>query len=406
MAPRQQFGTTWWGKAWVAAVEEAAALDPNRLARGRTYARGGKVGAIEVHPGYATATVQGQHGRRYRTDVAVRALAPSEWEQVADAIGARAGHAAALFDGELAPGIVEDVAALDIRLLPGPGDLRPDCSCPDWAEPCKHAAALCYLLATELDRDPFLLFVLRGMARDLLLDLVRQRRGGADAAPPIEGIGVAASEVWANRAVGDPLPPLPTAVTEVLHRIPPAGVAPPSWDVAVPPALGLTAAAVDALAADAAERAAVALNDGASLHLALDEDSDLARRCVGLEPRKLSDVALRVGLRPGQMAPRVEAWCLGGAVAVAMLVHADLWSTDQTTLAAGREALVDLGYSRRSVSLNYDSLRMRGAVWLALGPDGRWYHFREKGQRRELHLTQAPSDDICDLVDPPDKPSS
>jgi len=101
------------------------------------------------------------------------------------------------------------------------------------------------------------------------------------------------------------------------------------------------------------------------------------------------------------MAPRVDAWQLGGPIGVAMLIRSESWSTDQSALSAGRDALVELGYSRRSVSLNYDSLKMRDGVWLALGPDGRWYHFRERGQRRELHLTQPPADDICDLVNAP-----
>jgi uncharacterized Zn finger protein len=63
-----------------------------------------------------------------------------------------------------------------LDLLPGPGEVQPRCSCPDWADPCKHAAAVCYLVADELDRDPFLLFLLRGKGRDELLAGVRQRR--------------------------------------------------------------------------------------------------------------------------------------------------------------------------------------------------------------------------------------
>ena len=103
----------------------------------------------------ATSTAPTWASRRWPT---------SEWEQVAIAIGTRAAHVAALLDGELDPGIVADAESADIKLLPGAGDLRWDCSCPDWAEPCKHAAALVYLVANELDRDPFVLFLLRGIA--------------------------------------------------------------------------------------------------------------------------------------------------------------------------------------------------------------------------------------------------
>ena len=183
-------------------MERSASLDPSRLARGRTYARNGSVGELEIGLGYVAATVRGTHGRIYRTDIAVKPLAAQEWEQVADAIAAKAAHAAALLDGELDPGLIEDAEQVDVRLLPGSGDLRPDCSCPDWAEPCKHAAALCYLVANELDRDPFQLFLLRGIGRDDLLAMVRSRRSGGtvEEPEPPESAGVVASEAWADGA--------------------------------------------------------------------------------------------------------------------------------------------------------------------------------------------------------------
>jgi len=82
MATRQTFGHTWWGQAWISALEDSAGLDTGRLSRGRTYARKGSVGTITVGPGYASASVQGSHGHVYRTDVGVKTLAASEWEQV------------------------------------------------------------------------------------------------------------------------------------------------------------------------------------------------------------------------------------------------------------------------------------------------------------------------------------
>ena len=97
----------------------------------------------------------------------------------------------------------------------------------------------------------------------------------------------------------------------------------------------------------------------------------------------------------------VEAWQLGGPIGVQMVVDGDSWSTDQALLAAGREMLVEMGYSRRSVSLNYDSLRLRDNVFLALGPDGRWYKLQARGRRQEMHLAEAPAGDVGELVDPP-----
>ena len=176
MASRAPFASTWWGRAWIDALETSARLDPSRLARGRSYARQGAVGALVVEAGAVRARVAGSHGRFYVTEVGVRTLPAERWVEVAGALARRSAHSAALADGALDPAIVDDVRAVGVELLPRPGDLRPECSCPDWAEPCKHAAAVCYLVATELDRDPFLLFLLRGITRDDLVDLVRRRQ--------------------------------------------------------------------------------------------------------------------------------------------------------------------------------------------------------------------------------------
>ena len=164
MAARQ-FGTTWWGAAWVQALEERAALDPNRLARGRTYARQDRVARVEVAAGKVTALVRGNRALPYRVTVTIPTYGDTEWTAVAAAIAARAAHAAALLDGELDPGVAEAAVAAGVPLFPGPGDLKPRCSCPDWADPCKHAAAVCYLVADALDADPFVLFALRGTSR-------------------------------------------------------------------------------------------------------------------------------------------------------------------------------------------------------------------------------------------------
>ena len=401
MSTRSPFGTTWWGSSWVHALEESAALDPGRLTRGRKYARDGSVGPLELGPGFASARVTGSHGRFYRTDVAVKTLAPTEWDQVADAIAARAGHAAALLDGELDPGIVADAAECDIRLLPGAGDLRPDCSCPDWAEPCKHAAAVCYLVANELDRDPFALFLLRGLSRDDLLAMVRERRGGeAPASGPTDALGVEAIEAWAERGFDVPLAPIPDVVAAALV-VPSAGYwSPPHWDVDLSESVGIGSLAIDGLADDAAERAWAMLADESPSGLDGSFEVDLARRAALIEPSRADRLARELGWTPQRLAALVEAWELGGAAGVQMVVDDDSWSTDQAAVAEGRERLGELGYSRRSVSLNYDSLRMRDNVFLALAPDGRWYKLQARGRRQEMHLAAAPADDVGELVDP------
>ena len=178
-AGRRAFGATWWGKAWVDALEQRARLDPNRLPRGRTYARTGAVGELGVLAGAIVASVQGSRAKPYKVTVRVRQFSDHEWDLTMAALASRVGHMAALLDGEMPPAVADDLAAAKIDLLPVAGELQPRCSCPDWADPCKHSAAVCYLVADTLDADPFLLFLMRGRGRDTLLAGLRTRRAAA-----------------------------------------------------------------------------------------------------------------------------------------------------------------------------------------------------------------------------------
>ncbi|NEA49628.1 hypothetical protein G3I35_26040, partial [Streptomyces sp. SID10815] len=159
------FAETWWGGAWLTALEEGA-LDAARLARGRRYAERGHVDAITVTPGLVLAYVQGSRPRPYRVQVRVRTLDDADWTRFLDAAADRPGHIAALLDKEMP----QTLADCGVPLLPGPGDLEPHCSCPDRGHPCKHAAALCYQTARLLDADPFVLLLLRGRGERELLD--------------------------------------------------------------------------------------------------------------------------------------------------------------------------------------------------------------------------------------------
>ena len=153
---------TWWGRAWLVALEQRAQLDPNRLPRGRDYARSGAVGELVLAPGEARAEVRGRKRSPYLTRVRVRRFTDDEWDRVLDVICAQLGRAAAMLDGELPPEVTNDLASAGLSLLPGAGEVGPRCSCPDDADPCKHAAAVCYLVANALDADPFVALLLRG----------------------------------------------------------------------------------------------------------------------------------------------------------------------------------------------------------------------------------------------------
>jgi uncharacterized Zn finger protein len=141
-----------------------------RLNRGRAYARRGQVLDIEVAPGRVTANVQGSWPEPYRVRLDVRTLAAAERSVLARTLRGQARFAALLLAGTMPDRDAGLTLFPDRR-----GDLRTACSCPDAANPCKHVAAVYYLLGEEFDRDPFLLFRLRGLDRDDLLRRLRRR---------------------------------------------------------------------------------------------------------------------------------------------------------------------------------------------------------------------------------------
>lgn len=161
-------GATWWSQRFIATLE-AFALGP-RLTRGKRYARAGQVLDLDVQAGAVHAQVQGSRATPYRVSVRVLPLSAKDWARVEEAMAARAVFLAKLLAGEMPPDIEEAFAACHLSLFPtAPSDLTTDCSCPDWANPCKHIAATYYLLAEAFDDDPFLILAWRGRTRDELL---------------------------------------------------------------------------------------------------------------------------------------------------------------------------------------------------------------------------------------------
>jgi len=134
------------------------------------------VSELEVRAGEIVSAVQGSRAKPYKVTVRVRTYSAKEWDRTLVALASQVGHIAALLDGEMPPGVTDELTAARIDLLPVAGEVPPCCSCPDWAEPCKHSAAVCYLVADTLDADPFLLFLMRGQDRDSLLAGLRARR--------------------------------------------------------------------------------------------------------------------------------------------------------------------------------------------------------------------------------------
>jgi uncharacterized Zn finger protein len=171
---RGRFGENWWAQRWIA-VLESFEWD-SRLQRGRTYARKGQVIDIDVQLGVVEAHVQGSRFKPYTVRINIRPLSKREWEKAIDAMSGQAIFAAQLLGGEMPPNIEEAFRAAGVSLFPTRFDIEMNCSCPDWVVPCKHIAAVYYLLGEEFDRDPFLIFRLRGQSRDEVMAGLRRRR--------------------------------------------------------------------------------------------------------------------------------------------------------------------------------------------------------------------------------------
>jgi uncharacterized Zn finger protein len=194
---RGAFGESWWAKRWID-VLESFDIGP-RLSRGRSYARNGQVLAIDVEEGRVTAKVQGSRPKPYAVTVRVKVLTPKDWERVVQALSGQALFVAKLLAGEMPQDIEEVFESAKLSLFPQvQADLETDCSCPDWSNPCKHVAAVYYLLGEEFDRDPFLLFRLRGLGRDELLQRLGRLAPSSEAPP--------SSEASPPAATAEPLP--------------------------------------------------------------------------------------------------------------------------------------------------------------------------------------------------------
>lgn len=168
-----RFAENWWEERWIAALEGFNI--GARLGRGRSYARNGQVLSIDIEKGSVKARVQGSRSKPYEIRMRVKPLSEAEWRKVAAALSEQAIFAAKLLAGEMPQEIERVFTAAGLSLFPEAlKDLETHCSCLDWSNPCKHIAAVYYLLGEEFDRNPFLIFKPRGMERDELLGALGQ----------------------------------------------------------------------------------------------------------------------------------------------------------------------------------------------------------------------------------------
>ncbi|WP_328964469.1 SWF or SNF family helicase [Streptomyces virginiae] len=385
MAPTRGrgFAHTWWGHAWVRALEDSA-LDGTQVKQGRRYARAGAVGTMSVRPGGLTAVVRDPDGTAHRTDVLVQEFTEAEWNRLLDLAAAEAGHIAALLDREVPPELAEDAAAAGVELLPGIGDLDPRCDCGEW-DHCAHTAALCYQVARLLDQDPFVLLLLRGRGeRELVDDLAERSTADAGAEAPHGPVdeGIPAAEVF---AVGAPRPALPR-----LPGLPEAPGQPPTLDTEAEPEPHLDVDAVEFLAQAAAteahRRLAEALAPGhadraPTAPLSLTEDA-VRLTAEADDFRVRSRLAAATGRSRAEMELAVRAWGFGAAPGLAALE--DDWTPDRSTLARARAALAAAWADEEAPALRRVRARWTEAGTdrqLRLGREGRWWPYRREAGR-------------------------
>ena len=377
MAKVRQFGNTWWGKAWLDALEQRALVDPNRLPRGRTYARQERVQSIELSPGELRASVRGSRPEHYVTTLSLRQLSDDEWDAVLDLAMGKASNIAALLAGEVPPEIGDHV-------LPDRGDLSPECSCPDWAEPCKHAAALCYIAADMFDADPFALLTLRGRSRDRVLTEVRERRSerlGVDSTPLSDqprGPDPTISAAQAFRREPVPLEQAPLLPARPAAMVPLAVL--PGHDA------GIDETELAELVGDAAQRAWAMLAGGASSQLDLSLGADVVRRAATGDVESISTAT---GVPLDELEAAVVAWRIGGLAGYQ--VHRQQAETGPEALQAGKDALGD------KAKIRSDGVNL-GTTQLRLDADNRWWRFVADEELGWL-LVDGPTDDPADLLD-------
>ena len=152
--------TSFWGKAWCAHLESFSDYS-NRLPRGRTYARNGSICHLEISSGRIDAIVSGSN--LYKISVTIAPLPKDRWNAIVQKAAGGIGSVIELLRGEFSHEIMGLVADKSDGLFPKPAEIKLKCSCPDWADLCKHLAAVLYGVGNRLDTRPDLLFLLRGV---------------------------------------------------------------------------------------------------------------------------------------------------------------------------------------------------------------------------------------------------
>lgn len=175
MAGKQSLSRSWWSNKFISALESYT--EPGRLKRGRSYSSNYRLKSFEIDGGLVLAKVRGSVNPyfgvtkepTYVTTLEFQPISRSHWAAAIALISTKAGLISKLMMNEIPDNIEDSFSQINMNLLPqGVNDCKTSCSCPDYSNPCKHIAGLYYRVAQELDKDPFLLFQLRGLPKEAL----------------------------------------------------------------------------------------------------------------------------------------------------------------------------------------------------------------------------------------------
>jgi uncharacterized Zn finger protein len=184
--------TTFWGKAWCDNLEAYSDF-ANRLPRGRTYIRNGSVVDLQIAEGKVTAIVSGSE--LYRITIQIKPLAPDIWKCIKTECAGKIDSLIELLQGRLSEGVMRVVTNQKNGLFPSPSQIDLDCSCPDWADMCKHVAAALYGVGARLDEAPHLLFQLRGVNPEELVSAVSVAEATQQTGAPTSVPGLSDAEL-------------------------------------------------------------------------------------------------------------------------------------------------------------------------------------------------------------------
>ncbi len=165
----KKIATSFWGKSWCENLEAYSDFE-NRLPRGRTYVRNGSVIDLQIQPGKVQAMVSGSE--IYEIEIDFKPLAKARWQAIKQQCAGQIASVVELLQGKLSDAVMRILTDRDTGLFPAPNEIKLDCSCPDWADMCKHVAAVLYGVGSRLDREPQLFFTLRQVDQAELIEAV------------------------------------------------------------------------------------------------------------------------------------------------------------------------------------------------------------------------------------------